>query len=93
MLPVDRWTVFYADESTFTSEQGTWAEAPPFGVSMVVYYLVGGRCTVDLKGSDVAIYTYLGTTAGSDEQYKMGLWTDGEQFWRVHDLAMRTTTP
>jgi len=32
VLPVERWVIFYADESTFTSEQGPWAEAPPFGV-------------------------------------------------------------
>ena len=123
MLTVDKWTVFYADESTFTSEQGSWAEAPAFGVNCVVYYLLPecdtcggtgeyhtdlmtqewgkcpdcdgkvGKATVDTQGSDVSIYEYRGTTAGSDELYKMGLWTDGESFWRVHDLAMRTTTP
>ena len=93
MLPVERWTVFYADGSTFTSDQGSWAEAPPFGVTCVIYYLLTGASCVDEQGYDDSIYVYRGEAVGSDEPVKMGLWTDGESYWRVHDLAMRTTTP
>ena len=93
MLPVERWTVFFADGSTFTSDQGAWAECPPFGVTCVVYYLPDGKACVDEQGYDDSIYVYRGDAVGASEPVKMGLWTDGESYWRVHNLAMRTTTP
>ncbi len=43
MLPVDRWIVYYGDGSTFSSADGSWAEAPPFGVFAIVYYRVGPK--------------------------------------------------
>lgn len=93
MLPVERWTIFYADGSTFTSEQGTWAEAPPFGVICIVYYRPNGRTGFQEVGRDRSIFTYAAQPEGSDDVVKMGLWTDGESYWRVHDLARREVTP
>lgn len=92
MLPVDRWTVFYADGSTFTSEQGTWAEAPPFGVTAVVYYRTDGCTLFQEEGHDDSVYWYQGEPVGSDP-VKMGLWCDNDQYFRVHDLARRAVTP
>ena len=104
MLKVDRWVVYYADGSTFTSEQGTWAEAPPFGVFAVVYYDPEGRKLTDRQGKDVSIYQFPGdkpthvvdvegTPVGMDIDVKMGLWTDNESYWRVHDYHRREVTP
>lgn len=93
MLPVVAWTVFYADGSTFTSAQGSWAEAPPFGVQAVVYYHSPSGVTVQEVGNDVSIYEHIGLPEGSDEHAKMGLWTDGVSYWRVHDAVKRTVTP
>jgi hypothetical protein len=88
MLPIKAWTIYYADGSKFTSQDGTWAEAPPFGVQAVVYYHVDG---VDFN-MDRDVYYYRGEEAGG-KPWKMGLFTDGESYWRVQDLVMKETTP
>lgn len=93
MLPIKAWRITYADGSTFDSTQGTWAEAPPFGLHCVVYYHAPKGVTVQEVGGDVSIYEYLGTPEGASEPVKMGLWTDGKEYWRVHDLARREVTP
>jgi len=93
MLPVKAWTIHYADGSTFTSEQGSWAEAPPFGVHAVVYYHPDGQVTRQEVGDDVSVYEHVGLPEGSDAHAKMGLWTDGESYWRVHDAVTRAVTP
>jgi hypothetical protein len=93
MLPIKSWRVYYADGSTFDSTMGSWAEAPPFGVQAVVYYHAPEGVTVQEVGDDVSIYEYIGLPEGSDEHAKMGLWTDGESYWRVHDRVRRETTP
>ena len=92
MIPVKRWTIFYADGSTFTSEQGTWAEAPPFGVTCVVYYNAEGVLFQEV-GNDEGVVEYLGEAEGCDYPVKMPLWTDGESYWRVHDAARATFEP
>lgn len=92
MLPVERWTIFYADGSTFTSDQGTWAEAPPFGVICVVYYNASG-VTFQEVGNDHGVVVYEGRAEGCDYPVKMPLWTDGESYWRVHDAATGTFMP
>jgi hypothetical protein len=89
MLPVKSWTVFYADLSTFNSSQGTWAEAPAFGVSAVVYYHLPEGTTLQM---DSDVYYYVGNEAGG-QPWKMGLWTDSESYWRVHDLVSKAVTP
>lgn len=103
MLPIDSWIVFYADGSTFTSEDGSWADAPAFGVHAVVYYNTRGS-GVDRQGRDVSLYHWKGPTpvdvavyeglpVGSEQPVKMGLWTDGESYWRVHDMVKKAVTP
>jgi len=89
VLPIRAWTVFYADGSTFTSDEGSWAEAPPFGVHAVVYYHAPAGVTVQ---ADSEVYHYLGIEAGG-KPWKMGLWTDGESYWRVHDLVSKAVSP
>lgn len=91
MLPVESWRIFYADGSTFDSTMGTWAEAPPFGVQAVVYYHVPPYKTVDGGSGNGDVYTYLGE--GDYEGLKMGLWMDSEGYYRIYDLARRSTAP
>jgi hypothetical protein len=81
--------VFYADGSTFTSEQGSWAEAPPFGVQAVVYYHVPAGTTLQM---DSDVYCWLGQEAGG-QPWKMGLFVDDDAYWRVHDLVSKAVTP
>jgi hypothetical protein len=99
VLPVESWRVRYADGSTFSSEDGTWAEAPPFGVQCVVYYHVPDparlqRITKSGGSDDGQVYVWLGEETGSEyEGIKMGLWMDGEGYYRIADLASRRTRP
>jgi hypothetical protein len=100
MLPVDRWVIHYGDGSTFTNVDGPWGDArcpccgsaAPFGVIAVVEYNLNGSMVFNERGCDDSVYV-LGTPEGSTDEVKMGLWTDGESYWRVHDLAKRTVTP
>ena len=91
MLPVKAWRIFYADGSTFDSTQGKWAEAPPFGVSCVVWYHEPPYKTIDTQANDESIYVYRGE--GEDEGYKMGMWRDSEGLYKVYDLAKKSSMP
>lgn len=96
MLPIKGWRVYYADGSAFSSEDGTWAEAPPFGVQAVIYYHVDGRHVTN-DGGDAAgegIFVYQGDELGPPyEGVKMGLWLDRDGYYRVADLARLSTWP
>ena len=99
MLPIKSWRVYYADGSEFTSNDGTWAEAPPFGVQCVVYYHVPDpvklqRITKSGGSDDGHVFVWLGEETGPEyEGIKMGLWMDGEGYYRIADLASRRITP
>jgi len=92
MLPIKSWRIIYADGSEFTSNDGVWAEAPPFGVQAVVYYHVqDGLKTIDAIGNDKSVYYY-----EADEgfgPYKLGLWMDKDGFYRVLDYAHKSDAP
>ena len=91
MLAVEGWCIFYADGSTYSSEDGAWAEAPPFGVQCVVYYHKPPYKTVDKGGTEGLCYYQADEFAGTD--VKMGLWIDGDTHRRVMDLATRSVRP
>jgi len=90
LLPVKSARIFYADGSSYeTPRDGTWAEAPPFGVMAVVYYHVPEGTTLQM---DNDVYYWLGREAGG-EPWKMGLFVDDDSYWRVHDLVTKAVTP
>lgn len=91
MLPVKSWRIYYADGSTFSSTDGTWAEAPAFGVQVIVYYHVPPYKTLQTEGDDTSIYYYLGED--NLEGHKMGLWMDEEGFYRIVDAAIESSEP
>jgi hypothetical protein len=91
MLPIKSWRITYADGSTFSSLDGTWAEAPAFGVQCIVYYHVDPYKTIQIEGNDSSIYTYMGE--GSNEGIKMGLWMDDEGFYRIIKMAEEGEPP
>lgn len=94
MLPIESWRIVYVDGSSFTSKDGTWAEAPPFGVSAVVYYHVPPYKTLDGGRNNGDVYVWLGEDSHPDYAgIKMGLWTDRETHYRVQDLAFQSTAP
>ena len=89
MLPIESWRIIYADGSEFTSEEGTWAEAPPFGVQCVVYYHVPPYFTLDVEPDGV--YWYQGEDYPDD--LKLGLWMDAEGYYRLMDYAQKSVMP
>lgn len=92
MLPIKSWRIYYADGSTFDSTMGTWAEAPPFGVQCVVYYHDPAPYkTVHSEPNDESLYYFQGE--GDNADVKMGLWMDEEGYYRVIDLARRSSEP
>ncbi len=88
MLPIKSWQIYYADSSTFSNLDGTWAEAPPFGVQCVVYYHIPPYKTLDAHDG---VYVWLGE--GDYEGIKMGLWMSSEGYYRVMDLARQSVSP
>ena len=88
MLPVESWAVFYADGSTFTSAQGSWADAPRFGVQCVVYYHDDGRITRDTSSQDESLYVWRGE--GEQADIKIGLWMDEAGHYRIVNAAGRS---
>jgi hypothetical protein len=95
VLPVKAWRIYYADGSTFTSDDGTWAEAPPFGVQAVVYYHIPeGYKTVDTGGDEGVVRWLDGSEVHPDYQgIKLGLWIDREGCYRILRLADGSSGP
>jgi hypothetical protein len=91
MLPIKSWRVFYADGSTFDSTQGSWADAPPFGVVCVVYYHTPPFKDLHVEANDESLYYFQGE--GDNADVKMGLWMDDEGFYRILDLARKSSEP
>lgn len=90
MLPIRGWRIWYADGSTFSNEDGTWAEAPPFGLTCVVYYKADPYRLVDSGGND-GVFIYHGT--GDLEGVKLGVWLDAEGCHRIHEAARNGDPP
>lgn len=101
MLAVDQWVIHYADGSTFSSDDGSWAEAPVFGVFAVVYYHPGGYRTVQKEQHDRSIYRYLPHVDGAVEvegdavgaHVKFGLWVDNDRYFKLFDAVHGEVTP
>lgn len=101
MLDIESWMVFYADGSTFSSEDGSWAEAPAFGVACVVYYHPNDRITVQTEAHDISVYEWwpvdvprpTGVGQVSDGETKMGVWISDEKFYTLINRATRQVTP
>jgi hypothetical protein len=95
MLPIQRAVIIYPDGSRYRiPDDGTWAEAPPFGVQAVVYYDTDGRITKDGGWDDGHVYEWLGEDAHPDYAgLKMGLWMDRVGYYRVVDLETLTVSP
>jgi len=92
MLPIQSWRIYYADGSTFSSEDGTFAEASPFGVQCIVYYRAEGERLyrlVDSGGNEGVFYI---EGEGDLEGVKMGMWMDTDGCHRIHEAA-RTDSP
>lgn len=89
MLPIKSWCIYYSDGSTFTSKDGTWAEAPPFGVQCVVYYHEPPHKTLDINSEGVYIYQ----EEGFSNEVKLGLWMDSRGYYRIMNLARESVEP
>lgn len=78
MLPITGWELVYANGSTVTSEQSTWAKAPAAGVQMLVMLHDPPYATVTY-GED--FYLLPGQPARTR---KAGQWMDDRPF---HELV------
>lgn len=90
MLEVRSWRITYADGSTFDSTQGTWADAPAFGLTCVIYYHVPPYQTLD-NGGDDGLFYFRGE--GDYAGLKMGLWMDETGYYRLIDAAGKASPP
>ena len=90
MLAIKAWRIFYADASTFSNKDGSWADAPPFGVECIVYYHVPPYKTLDPGGNE-GIYYWRGK--GEKKGIKMGLWMDDKGYYRIMKLAAKSVMP
>lgn len=96
MLPIEKAVITYPDGSTYTiPDDGTWAEAPPFGVQAVVYYHVPRpeRLDIDYVTEDAGSDVYWWQGEGEQKSHKMGLWMDSDGFYRVMDYASKMVMP
>lgn len=87
-MKVERWAITYADGSRFTSDDGTWAEAPAFGVFAVVYYDVSGKRLVQMEQCDDSRYRAIfeGIEAAGNP-VKYGLWVDNDTYHALFDAV------
>ena len=83
MLPIIGADIFYPDGSVYRiPDNGTWAEAPPFGVQCIVYYHVDDMKTLT-SGRDV--YYWEEDFEGLPQ--KIGLFMDVKGFYRIIERA------
>ncbi len=99
MIPVESWKILYGDGSVFTSNDGTWAEAPPFGVYAIVYYNIDGTTVVQQEQCDDSRYEWPEDLAKPDgwivvegaeaagTMVKYGLWVDNDTYYALFDAA------
>ena len=82
MLPIKAWRIYYADGSTFSNKDGSWAEAPPFGVQCIVWYHDPAPFkTIHAERNDEAIYVWQGDDHEKHPEVKMGMWMDAGCFY------------
>jgi len=94
MLPIKSWRIYYADGSTFTNKDGTWAEAPPFGVQCIVWYHDPKPFkTLHAVREDDSIYVWQGDDYKDHPEVKMGMWMDEEGYYRIHKMAFKSSEP
>lgn len=91
--PVNRWVIFYADESTFTSDDGTWAEAPGFGLFAVVYYRVDGTRHTQMEQHNNSQFVRFECEEAAGQAVKFGLWVDNDQYYKLFDLVHGEVIP
>ena len=90
MIPIKAWRIYYADGSAFTNNDGTFADAPPFGLQCIVYYSTDGvRLYRDItSGGNEGVFYVEGM-----EGVKMGMWMDSEGCYRIHEAARNDLPP
>ena len=83
MLPIIGADIYYPDGSVYRiPDDGTWAEAPPFGVQCIVWYHVEGLKTIT-SGRD--IYYHEEDFEGLPQ--KVGLFMDVDGYYRIVQKA------
>jgi hypothetical protein len=93
MIAVERWEIHYGDGSRFTSDDGTWAEAPPFGVQAIVYYNVDGTKLIHAEQHDDSVYEIREGVEAGGQPVKFGMWTDNESYWMMFDATRGMVKP
>jgi len=95
----NQWKIYYSDGSTFSSNNGTWEEAPDQDVQVVILYYPRkdrlGRPTRSLmSGADYYFRTSHGFSKSFDDfslvigVVKFGKWTTDENFESILEKAI-----
>lgn len=93
------WIIYYDDETTFGSEDGTWSEAPTDGVQIIIdhipetplahmgsdYYLLRDDVIMSFSERDLHQHLVLGIDRHA---IKFGRWTTHDIWHRVHEKAL-----
>jgi hypothetical protein len=82
MLPVTGWKIFYADGSTFSSDDGPWRDAPREGVQAVTIYH-----EPPYRDVEVGLDEYRDPLKRS-RAVKLGSAIDLETFDRIYERAL-----
>ena len=91
-----RWTIYYDDETTFSSDDGSWLDAPSQGVQIIMdymektplshmgcdYYLM--RDDTIISFSEVHLHSHL-ELGIAPQTIKFGRWTNNKNWHRIHD--------
>lgn len=100
-----RWTIYYADETVFTSEDGSWGDAPHGGVLIIFERMSEPEKTAVHMGMDYYLwkagegivsfgerFLHQHMLLGIDEgAIKFGLWVSNAVWQRVHRRAFPGT--
>jgi len=100
ILSTNQWKIYYSDGSTFSSNDGTWGEAPDQDVQIVILYYPRkdgmGRPTRTLvSGVDYYFKSENGFGWSFDDfsqvigTVKFGKWTDDINFKNIQKIAIK----
>ena len=94
-----KWIIYYDNLDTFSSENGTWEEAPADGVQIIMdyipetplvhmgcdYYLMRDGTLMSFSAADLHQHMLLGIDPCAT---KFGRWTTHETWHKVHEMAL-----
>jgi len=96
-----QWRIYYADGSTFDSDQGAPDDAPGYGALLILQLSEGGRSRDTVYGADFYLFTEAGVWIMADKMsvvdmmvnrvpfsgFLAGRWVHTDDYWEVTKAA------